>query len=96
MASQSLPAPLQIQVTWGISFLQQRTWNERGSIESPAAFDEFAQNHHRGDDTLNFLMMIGTAQYWTRVGIAIASAALISFDAFHRRIRAARRAIFPR
>jgi hypothetical protein len=43
---------------------------------------------------LTLLMMLGTAQYWTRVGIAIASAALLSLDAFHRRIRAARRAIF--
>jgi len=45
---------------------------------------------------VNFLMMLGTAQYWARVCVVIASAAAISLDAFRRRIQAAQRTVFPR
>jgi hypothetical protein len=45
---------------------------------------------------MNFLMMIGTVQYWTRFFVALASAAAVSLDAFHRRIRSAQRSILPR
>ncbi len=55
-----------------------------------------AHTHRRGDDTLNFLLMLGTAQYWARVCVAAASAAAMSLDAFGQRLRAAQRAIFFR
>jgi hypothetical protein len=42
------------------------------------------------------LMMIGMAQYWTRVGVLVACAAAISLDSFHQRIVARQRALFSR
>jgi len=45
---------------------------------------------------LNFLTMMCTVQYWTRVCVTIASAAAISLDTFHQRARGAQRSSFPR
>jgi len=41
-------------------------------------------------------MMIGTVQYWTRLLIALVSAAAVSLDTFHRRVRTAQKTVFPR